>query len=256
MSNNDWQGIGDAEQIIMHLRRGKYELSERRLRLIAVACCRRIWDLIPGRQRDAVEAAERFAEGEAVPAEDWELIVDNAEEGVGSETWEPVAHHVRVAVRATFRENRLRPIFSECASARAWAEVLAGREDLCRDPDQLLDLAHWGPFAYWGSETEKQELSREYEAARSRELKEQLLLVADVFGAQLHGLTIPTLSRTPAVAALARIIYDEQSYKELPILGDALEETGCTNEEVLSHCRDSGPHVRGCWVVDLLLDKP
>jgi hypothetical protein len=41
----------------------------------------------------------------------------------------------------------------------------------------------------------------------------------------------------------------------MPILGDALEDSGCTKETVLSHCRSEGPHFRGCWVVDLLLEK-
>ena len=41
----------------------------------------------------------------------------------------------------------------------------------------------------------------------------------------------------------------------LAILADALEDAGCTNADVLDHCRGAGPHVRGCWVVDLLLGK-
>ena len=41
----------------------------------------------------------------------------------------------------------------------------------------------------------------------------------------------------------------------MPELADALEEAGCTDVEILSHCREPGEHVRGCWVVDLLLGK-
>jgi hypothetical protein len=40
-----------------------------------------------------------------------------------------------------------------------------------------------------------------------------------------------------------------------PILADALEEAGCTNPEILEHCRTQGEHVRGCWVVDLVLGR-
>jgi hypothetical protein len=61
--------------------------------------------------------------------------------------------------------------------------------------------------------------------------------------------------RTPAVLHLAQAIYDDRAFDQLPILADALEEAGCTNGEVLDHCRGPGPHVRGCWVVDLLLGK-
>ncbi len=41
----------------------------------------------------------------------------------------------------------------------------------------------------------------------------------------------------------------------MPILGDALMDAGCDNEEVVSHCRSNGLHVRGCWVLDLILEK-
>jgi hypothetical protein len=60
---------------------------------------------------------------------------------------------------------------------------------------------------------------------------------------------------TPDVAALAQAIYDERRFADLSILGDALEEAGCTNEAMLRHCRDGGEHARGCWVVDLILAK-
>jgi hypothetical protein len=41
----------------------------------------------------------------------------------------------------------------------------------------------------------------------------------------------------------------------MPELADALAEAGCSNQDILSHCRGPGPHVRGCWVVDLVLGK-
>jgi hypothetical protein len=54
---------------------------------------------------------------------------------------------------------------------------------------------------------------------------------------------------------MARSIRDERRFSDLPLLADALEEAGCTNEQLLQHCRDSGSHVRGCWLLDLLLAK-
>jgi hypothetical protein len=58
-----------------------------------------------------------------------------------------------------------------------------------------------------------------------------------------------------AVSRLAETIYADRDFDRLPILADALEEAGCTDAEILNHCRGPGPHVRGCWVVDLLLGK-
>jgi hypothetical protein len=60
---------------------------------------------------------------------------------------------------------------------------------------------------------------------------------------------------TSAVVSLAAGIYTDRAFDRLPILADALEDAGCDRAEVLDHCRGTGPHARGCWVVDLLLGK-
>jgi hypothetical protein len=58
-----------------------------------------------------------------------------------------------------------------------------------------------------------------------------------------------------SIPTLARALYEERRFQDLPILADALEEAGCTNHDILTHFRDPGEHVRGCWAVDLLLGK-
>jgi hypothetical protein len=58
-----------------------------------------------------------------------------------------------------------------------------------------------------------------------------------------------------AVAKIAKGIYAERAFDRLPILADALEEASCSDAAILEHCRSAGPHVRGCWVVDLLLER-
>jgi hypothetical protein len=57
------------------------------------------------------------------------------------------------------------------------------------------------------------------------------------------------------VSRMARSIYEDEAFDRLPILGDALEDAGCTDASVLGHLRGAGPHVRGCWAVDLILGK-
>jgi hypothetical protein len=49
--------------------------------------------------------------------------------------------------------------------------------------------------------------------------------------------------------------YDARAFDRLPLLADALEEAGCADADILAHCRSGGGHLRGCWVVDLLLGK-
>jgi hypothetical protein len=61
--------------------------------------------------------------------------------------------------------------------------------------------------------------------------------------------------RTATALALARQMYKSREFSAMPILADALQDAGCDSDDVLNHCRGPGPHVRGCWVVDLVLEK-
>jgi len=57
------------------------------------------------------------------------------------------------------------------------------------------------------------------------------------------------------VPRIAEGIYQERAFDRLPILADALLDAGCEDEDLMHHCRSAGPHVRGCWAVDLVLGK-
>ncbi|MBN9521356.1 hypothetical protein J0H58_23015 [bacterium] len=61
--------------------------------------------------------------------------------------------------------------------------------------------------------------------------------------------------RTEAAVALARGMYESRDFAPMPVLADALDDAGCADADILAHCRGPGPHVRGCWVVDLVLGK-
>jgi hypothetical protein len=60
---------------------------------------------------------------------------------------------------------------------------------------------------------------------------------------------------TATVLTVATGIFTDHAFDRLPILADALEDAGCTHADILGHCRGDGAHVRGCWVVDLVLGK-
>jgi hypothetical protein len=76
-----------------------------------------------------------------------------------------------------------------------------------------------------------------------------------VFGNPIRRITLDPACVTSTAKRLAETIYADRAFDRLPILADALEEAGCTDADILSHCRGPGPHVRGCWAVDLLLGK-
>src|SRR5258705_183526 len=61
--------------------------------------------------------------------------------------------------------------------------------------------------------------------------------------------------RSPDTVGLARAAYEDRAFARLPLLADALMDAGCDDDRLLDHCRSRGPHVRGCWAVDLVLGK-
>jgi hypothetical protein len=83
----------------------------------------------------------------------------------------------------------------------------------------------------------------------------QAALLRDVVGNPFRCASVGSSFVTANVLSIARAIYADRAFDRLPILADALEDAGCDQADILEHCRGPGPHVRGCWVVDLVLGK-
>jgi hypothetical protein len=87
-------------------------------------------------------------------------------------------------------------------------------------------------------------------------------LLREILGIPFGTVAFDRAWVTPTVRGLAQAAYDNRSLPDgalegarLLILADALEEAGCTEPALLSHLREPGLHVRGCWVLDLLLGR-
>ena len=109
------------------------------------------------------------------------------------------------------------------------------------EPDAIRVLFAMWPAAYLGGREIQQPL--------------QCALLRDIFGNPFRPVTVGPRWLTSNVVELAKAIYEERVFDRMPILSDALMDAGCDQEEIIRHCRSSGPHVRGCWVVDLILGK-
>lgn len=106
---------------------------------------------------------------------------------------------------------------------------------------------------------------------RSVSREKRAALLRDIFGnpwkpVTLHRRKWKDFARLPGeeyvetwtnltILSIAQTIYDERSFDRMPVLADSLEEVGCHEEELLRHLREDRGHVRGCWVLDLLLSK-
>jgi hypothetical protein len=77
----------------------------------------------------------------------------------------------------------------------------------------------------------------------------------EVFGNPYRPTVFDSSWRTDTVLSLATQMYESRDFSTMPSMADALQDAGCENADILDHCRGAGPHVRGCWVVDLVLGK-
>jgi hypothetical protein len=220
VTEQDWLTCTDPTPMLDFLR-GK--ANDRKLRLFAVGCCRQVWHLIKeAHHRAAVQAAEDFADGS---------IRLNRLKVARSAAWSTeasTANHVAQAARATVAKSAM------AAARQAQGHV----------------IQH-----VWVT------VQKSWETAPDNKQKAQQRqgdLLRDILGNPFRRLAIPLSVRRwndGTVCKIAQAIYEDRASDRLPILADALEEAGCNEPAILEHCRGPGPHVRGCWVIDLLLGK-
>lgn len=86
-------------------------------------------------------------------------------------------------------------------------------------------------------------------------LRSYVPIVREFFGNPFRPIDLRPCWRTSTVFALLRGMCDNDDFSSMPMLGDALEDAGCDDAGILQHCRSGGPHVRGCWVIEMLLGE-
>jgi len=201
----------------------KDRVSERKLRLFACACCRRAWDWFDDESRSLVLLGERLADGLATNVER-RAASKKASERVGSYATGHPANYAFCGITspawhgADLAIIHLPSMITGITMRRASGEVRSSKE--CR-------------------------IEKEHQQKLLRDIVGHLFVSASVNSAWL----------TPAVVSTARSIYRDHAFDRMPILADALQDAGCTNDDILNHCRQPGEHARGCWVVDLILGK-
>jgi hypothetical protein len=223
-----WMRENDPIILLHVLKRCQPATSTRKLRLFACACVRRVWHLLEHEaSRQAVEYVEQV-----IDTPDWE--------STGSlERRRALAQAAgQVKFDPTDQPASGQKLTVACAAVHACEE----RENEFAAAGAVSQCVHTA-MVYAGSSHQEEDLPQ---AALLREI------VGNPFrpvAISPHWLT----TNDGLVASLARTIYDERAFDRMPILGDALEDAGCSAGTLLDHCRSTSPHVRGCWLLDLIL---
>jgi hypothetical protein len=210
--------LSSADRTPPDFARGKF--SDRKARLCAVAACRTLWtQMTELASRNAVEVSESFADEQA-----------------SNSDLHAAGKKLDAATRSKLR-----------AKAR-YPALWAGAWDAARSAVRIGDwdsavLCHFAAQGGVGSSSSNNANLR------------LCHLLRDIFGNPFHPVTIDSRWLTSTVSELADAIYAERAFDRMSILADALMDAGCDSDEIIQHCRGPGPHVRGCWIVDLLLGK-
>jgi hypothetical protein len=242
-SEEGWLQAQNPGLMLRYVRRMS---SARRLRLVSVACCRAAWPFLPtysnwvsilGEPNDAechavLDLAERFADGAAKYGE----LMATRRALAGPDVPRGGPQHPKVAAVWFASAKDPAPACTECA-ARLLGISWGGSGEL-EMPATRVRFGFGGDTGDWPAAC-----------------LAMVAVIRDIFGNPFQLVEFEQGWRSDTVRALARDMYLGGDFAALPILADALQDAGCHSEDILNHCHSTERHVRGCWVVDLVLDK-
>jgi len=224
MDEAAWLTATDPTPMLAFLRNAE-KASERKLRLFAGACCRRILRLVGSSHRDLGEVTERYADGLATPEEPLAARDE--------------AHDPDWTAGLAFEEASCTEDVSEAAAYAAGNAAHAAADAAADYPADA-------------------EADPTFLTARDDERRVQAALLRDIFGNPFRATRIDASVlrwNDGCVVRIAEGIYQERAFDRMGVLHDALLDAGCDAADVLSHAHDGESHARGCWLLDLLLNK-
>jgi hypothetical protein len=241
MKEAQWLASDNPRDLLAHI---QSRAGDRKLRLFGCACCRRWWPfLIEDWARQAIEVSEQFADGlvdESARAVA-ELAAREVNRKVTDQDHLPPAERQEVQFPPWWANEGSRPMHW----AAIWCVMLpSAATSVVSCERQALDALAAGARAPGN--------------VLFSPPKDTCDVIREVIGNPFRRVRIEPRWLTwggGTVVRMARAIYEERRFEDLPVLADALEEAGCTARAILSHCRTPAAHVRGCWVVDGLLSR-
>jgi hypothetical protein len=229
----------------------------RKMRLFACACARRLGRLLDeAGVHGLLERVEMCAD---LPGEDGALQALHTQ--LANRSTLDAVQSVIFCVHAVGQAARSpldAPLTADSAFLAAEAEQLIAEES----DEAYAFVEEWARHTGEPPALEADEYAMTWDdyVTRIRESvrDEQLRLLRDIAGNPFRPEPIDpgwlTWQRG-TVLGLARAIYEDRAWDRMPVLGDALEDAGCTSTTILEHCHEDRPHARGCWLVDGLLNR-
>lgn len=248
MTEAEWVATSEPVSVssfpMLEFAQGK--ASERKLRLFCVACCRRIAHVVPNEDlRRLLDVSEAYADGNSVApglrkaVADWERLESL------SDRWITVIESIALdAIRGLDETMDIAVAGASRDSAAVMGHLLFAAQNLTEEEArQPVNPQGVSVKMLWINKGWKQEYL------------EQSRILKDICGNPFRAVAFDSDWRTEDTVGISLKMYEERDFGAMPILADALEKAGCVEESILGHCREPGVHVRGYWVVDLVLGK-
>lgn len=221
MTEEEWLGCNQVLHLYQHLRTtygvNKSKSGRRKLRLFGCGVCRRAIHLSSELPQYSIliQAADRLADGN-VSAKEVQAIT-------------------RPKQSSTLSLQTQDLVGAACALVESNVENVA--LDAATFVGQAMSAVGW-------THVREKRLAEDAQHA---------ILFRCIFGNPFRRSAFKAKWRSTEVVQMAQVIYDNRDFQNLPMLAKALVNAGCTDQEILEHCRSSGPHAKGCWVIDLVL---
>lgn len=215
---------------------GAHNLTFRKSRLFQIACCRRVEHLVDDEEvLQLLGLAELFVD-ESAGLDALSYLHTQTRERLG-----------RVIIDQPWHSPNSVATEAILLAADPNHDIQMNNQS-DREPESAADFAS---------------LAVEFDGSVSHftdEARHQIRLLHEIFGNPFRPVALDPRWQTSTVVELAHAIYkgfrrQAEGYVGMPILADALTDAGCDDEQIIQHCRCEGPHVKGCWVVDLILGK-
>lgn len=242
ISRKRWDAGANPLEMLNSLHRGftrrnQIQQRDRKLQLYLLALCRQGWDHSLWLCKKIVELNEASIEGTFSP-EVLRQPLDYIAEGI-------------------FFSADMYPSFNHKSLADYERYVIELGFEKPVDADAHIDFSDLARLTRQASLAERASApffhAKSYQEMPAHQ--HSVELIRDIFGNPFRPVSFDPTWRTTTSVAIAKAMYDSRDFAAMPVLADALEDAGCTHADILDHCRGAGPHVRGCWVVDLVLGK-
>ena len=239
MTEAEWLSITDPIRLLTYLNRPQ---NDRKLLLYGVACGRQYWRFLSEpASRLGIEQVEQFADGTATIDDEYYRL-----------EWASEGAAFRAESHASSRHRNDWADQFDADDPQALRQLRGPTPPVKRDtgPQFRVDVAYFANHI----------MNLYHHSSSQCALKQYAHLLSldhlrDIFSNPFRPVVFDPTWRTSTVVALAEAMYTSRRFDPMPVLADALQEAGCDDEQILTHCRGTDPHVRGCWVVDLVLGK-